>query len=186
MRKSVILLLSVVMITVTGCDFFRVVAGRPTSKDIEHKRMALMKAEEAALQARLDSAAKAEKAKLAEAEKALKDSADAYAYMASDGVTLLRASRLRGVKEDGLEEKADGAAYRVVVGSFRDSGNADAFMAKIAATGDFRPHLITFGNGMIAVATCPSGRIQDAVAGLKELKSSHPACPADAWILKCE
>lgn len=183
MRKTVILLLSLVMISLTGCDFFRVVAGRPTSKDIEHKRMALIKAEEAALQARLDSVAKAEKAMIAEAEKASKDSADAYAYIASEGVTLLRAARLRGVKEDGLK---DGAAYRVIVGSFRDSGNADAFKAKIASAGDFRPHLITFGNGMIAVATCPSDRIQDAVAGLKELKSSHPACPADAWILKCE
>lgn len=186
MRKSVILLLSVVMISVTGCDFFRVVAGRPTSKDIEHKRMALIKAEEASLQARLDSVAKAEKAKIAEAEKALKDSADAYAYIASNGVTLLRASRLRGVREDGLDDRTDGAGYRVIVGSFRDRSNAEAFKTKIAATGDFRPHLITFGNGMIAVATCPSDRIQDAVRGLGELKSGHPACPADAWILKCE
>ena len=60
MRKSVILLLIGALLTLTGCDFFRVLAGRPTSKDIDAKRVMIMKAEEAALQARLDSIKKAE------------------------------------------------------------------------------------------------------------------------------
>jgi hypothetical protein len=185
MRKSVILLLSAVMISVTGCDFFRAVAGRPVSKDIEAKRLAIMKAEEAALQARLDSIARAEEAARVEAEKALQDSVDAYRYIAENGVTLLDAARLRGVKSDELDGKAVGSRYRVIVGSFRERNNAVAFMDRISKAGDFRPHLITFGNGMVAVAACPSDRVQDAVWGHKELKK-HPVCPADAWILKCE
>ena len=52
------------MFVVTGCDFFRMVAGRPTSKDIEKKRLEIIKAEEAALQARLDSIAAVEAEKL--------------------------------------------------------------------------------------------------------------------------
>ena len=57
MNKNILPLLLVMMFVVTGCDFFRMVAGRPTSKDIEKKRLEIIKAEEAALQARLDSIA---------------------------------------------------------------------------------------------------------------------------------
>jgi hypothetical protein len=38
---------------------------------------------------------------------------------------------------------------------------------------------------MVAVAACPSDRIQNVVWGLKELRTND-VCPADAWILKCE
>ncbi|MBP3269461.1 MAG: hypothetical protein J6L98_02165, partial [Bacteroidales bacterium] len=37
-----VILLSVTLL-VTGCDFFRVLAGRPTSKDIEAKREAILR-----------------------------------------------------------------------------------------------------------------------------------------------
>ena len=57
MKKNILPALLALMLVVTGCDFFRMVAGRPTSKDIEKKRIEIMKAEEAALQARLDSIA---------------------------------------------------------------------------------------------------------------------------------
>lgn len=55
MKKSTILMLMVTLAVVTGCDFFRKLAGRPTSVDIEEKRVAIMRAEEAAHQARQDS-----------------------------------------------------------------------------------------------------------------------------------
>ena len=51
MRKSIIFMLMVTLTVVTGCDFFRKLAGRPTSEDIENKRVAIMRAEEAARQA---------------------------------------------------------------------------------------------------------------------------------------
>ena len=55
MRKTAILLMLAAMLSITGCDFFRMVAGRPVSSDIENKRLEIMKAEDAALQAYLDS-----------------------------------------------------------------------------------------------------------------------------------
>jgi hypothetical protein len=55
MKKSMILMLMVALPLLTGCDFFRKLAGRPTSEDIENKRVAIMRAEEAAHQARQDS-----------------------------------------------------------------------------------------------------------------------------------
>ena len=54
MKKSFIILLAA-MLSLTGCDFFRKLAGRPTSEDIEQKRIEIMRAQEAAHQARLDS-----------------------------------------------------------------------------------------------------------------------------------
>ncbi len=39
----------------SGCDFVRRVAGMPTGKDIEEKRLQIIEAEELELQQRLDS-----------------------------------------------------------------------------------------------------------------------------------
>lgn len=185
MRKSVILLLLAVMTLTTGCDFFRALAGRPTDKDIQDKRVEIMKAEEAMLQARLDSIAQEEERVSLEAEKALQDSLDACAYIADNGIILLNASKVRGIAEDGLYDKTSGVRYRIILGSFRDRENAVSLQSRISEEGDFRAHLVRLGNGMIAVAACPSDRIDYAVRGYKELKS-NPICPSDAWILKCE
>ena len=38
----------------SGCDFFRTLAGRPTSKDIENIQIAALKKEKAALQSKYD------------------------------------------------------------------------------------------------------------------------------------
>ena len=55
MKQSYILLALAVMMTVTGCDFFRRLAGRPTSEYIEEKKLEILRAEEAAARERLDS-----------------------------------------------------------------------------------------------------------------------------------
>lgn len=181
MKKNILPALLVLMLTVTGCDFFRMVAGRPTSKDIEEKRIEIIKAEEAALQARLDSIAAVE----AEKQKMLQDSIDALAYISENRVNLHDVARLGGIQKDELTDTSSGTRYRVVLGSFKERGNAEKLMHKVAESGDFWPHLIVLRSGMVAVAACPSDRIQNVVWGLKELKT-RDVCPADAWILKCE
>ncbi|MBR5274482.1 MAG: SPOR domain-containing protein [Bacteroidales bacterium] len=181
MKKNILPALMVLMLTVTGCDFFRMVAGRPTSKDIESKRIEIIKAEEAALQARLDSIAAVE----AEKKKMVQDSVDALAYISENRVNLHDVARLGGIQKDELTDTSSGTRYRVVLGSFKDRGNAEKLMHKVAEAGDFWPHLIVLRSGMVAVAACPSDRIQNVVWGLKELRT-HDVCPADAWILKCE
>ena len=185
MRKCVFLLMAIVMISVTGCDFFRAVAGRPTSKDIETKRMEIIRAEEASLQARLDSIAQAEAAARAKVLQDQADSTAALEYMLDNRVSLIEMGRLGGIVSDGVEAFDTEGRYRIIVGSFRDRRNAVTQCNIFADAGDFQSHLITFGNGMIAVAVCPVSRIQDAVLGLKQLKT-HPECPSDVWILKCE
>lgn len=184
MRNNILFLLLVSMMSLTGCDFFRVVAGRPTSKDIKLKKMELIN-EETARQARLDSIANEARKAEQDSIKAVQDSLDACAFIAENKVTVYTVARLGGIQHDGLEDLTSGTRYRVVLGSFRERANAENLVATIASAGDFWPHLISLKNGMIAVAACPSDRIQNVVMGFKELKA-HSECPADAWILKVE
>ena len=181
MKKYILPALLALMLVVTGFDFFRMVAGRPTSKDIEKKRIEIMKAEEAALQARLDSIAAVE----AEKQKVIQDSVEALTYIAENRVNLHDVARLGGIQKDELTDSSQGTRYRVILGSFKDRGNAEKLLHKVSEAGDFWPHLIVLRSGMVAVAACPSDRIQNVVWGLKELKTND-VCPADAWILKCE
>lgn len=178
MRKTILLLIGA-MLMLTGCDFFRVLAGRPTSKDIENKRTEIRMAEEAAEQARLDSIAKAEEA----VRKAAQDSVDAVTFIAENKVTLYTVAGLKGVAQDEIPSDAPGRRYRVIVGSFRELANAQAMKVKISDAQGCMPHLIAFNNGMVAVGVYPSDQIGNAVKGLVDIKK-HPACPSDAWILK--
>ena len=181
MKKSCILLAVVSLLCLTGCDFMRKLAGRPTSEDVELKRVELLRAEEAALQARLDSIAAVE----AEKQKVVQDSVEAFTYIAENRVNLHDVARLGGIQKDELTDSSQGTRYRVILGSFKDRGNAEKLLHKVSEAGDFWPHLIVLRSGMVAVAACPSDRIQNVVWGLKELRTND-VCPADAWILKCE
>ena len=149
------------MLMVTGCDFFRQLAGRPTSADIQVRRQEV--------QADIEAKAAQEKARQDSLAAILKN----------------LASELRGIAEDGLTDFTCGTRYRVILGSFRSRDNAVKMLGRVADSGDFWPHLIKMRNGMIAVAACPSDRIQNVVWGLKELQA-HEVCPSDAWILKIE
>ena len=169
MRKSLILLLLAASLVVTGCDFFRVLAGRPTSKDIDAKRVQIMKAEEAALQARLDSIRRVE-------EKVVSDSLSALDSLRTQGVVIADASRLGGLVEEG-----DGPRYRIVIGVFREMENARKLASKASEAG-FPAQLMECRRGMIAVGVCPSDRIAGTFADLKRLRSES-FCPKDSWVL---
>ena len=180
MKKSYILLAAVVVFTVTGCDFFRKLAGRPTSEDIEVKRKEML----------ADLKAKAVRERevqdsLVLAAKRVADSLAAISSLEDSDVRVHSDVSLGGIAGDGATGMATGADYRVVVGSFKDQRNADKMVAKVAAAGDFNPHQVKMRNGMIAVAACPSDRIQDVLSGMDEMKKCG-VCPADAWILKIE
>ena len=173
--KEYILIFLTVMLTVTGCDFFRKVAGRPTSEDIEMKRLEMMwDLEEKAAKE------KAYKDSVAKAQQALKDSAAALDYLQQNRVSVITPQKLGGMLTKDLK-----SGYYVVLGSFKSGANAQALLYKVRAAGNYSPVLVTFRNGMVAVAAYPSDKVQDAVAHLKELKTQD-FCPPDAWILKNE
>lgn len=185
MKKSYILLFAAVVLTVTGCDFFRKLAGRPTSDVIEVKRQEMVAdleakaAREKAIQDSLDLIAKHEA-----------DSVEAWRFIEENDVRIYPASDLGGILEDGLKEFSyyEGTRYRIIVGSFKDKANADKMVAKVWEAGeaiDLWAHQIRMRNGMIAVAVRPTNRIQSAIWGIDDLKNCG-ICPPDVWILKTE
>ena len=125
MKKSYILLVLTAFLTLTGCDFMRKLAGRPTSEDVEQKRVELLRAEEAALQARIDSLRNAE-------QKMIQDSLNALDSIRQSGGSILNPASLGGLFATKLE-----ARYYVILGSFRTRSNAEALF-NVAKTAGYK------------------------------------------------
>lgn len=169
MKKSSLLLLLLMLTVLTGCDFFRAVAGRPVSRDIEKKRLEIIKAEENALQAHLDSIRH-------EKEKAVADSLAAMDSLVSHGVTMTGPDRLGGLAGTELTSR-----YYIIVGAFRESANARKLFDAAYEKG-YAPVLISCRSGMIAVGLCPSDNVTDVEASYRALKNES-FFPKEAWIL---
>lgn len=163
----------------SGCDFFRKVAGRPTSDDIEAKRIeiARVEAQRAREQARQDSIRLALEQALIAEEKAVKDSLDALASLKEKSCMMYNLASLKGLSSGELHHQ-----YYIVVGSFKDAANADKFIQKVSQFPDMDPVKVRFRTGMIAVGVCPRNRISE-VAGVVDDVRSMSFCPKDAWIL---
>jgi hypothetical protein len=182
MKGTYIFVVLAALMLVTGCDFFRKVAGRPTSADIEDKKVEIArfekeKAELAREQARLDSLeALREKERLAR-EQAECDSLAAVRILKDKGCMMYDLSGLKGLASGVLEH-----GYYVVVGSFRDGANADKFIARIAKDPAMEPVKINFRTGMVAVGVCPRDKITEMASVIDEVRAKS-FCPKDAWIL---
>lgn len=172
MKKSSLLLVLLTLTVITGCDFLRAVAGRPLSRDIEKKRIEIIKAEEEALQARIDSIRTA-------GEKVVADSLAAMDSLASYGVMISGPDRLGGLAGTELL-----CRYYIIVGAFRESSNARKLFDAAYDKG-FHPVLVSCRSGMVAVALCPSDRIAEIEASYRQLRQD-PICPKEAWILVSE
>lgn len=169
MNKSALLLLFLgAMLTLTGCDFMRKLAGRPTSEDIEKIRVEKLLAEEAALKASLDSL-KAEK-------QSVQDSIDALEMFVQQGGTVLNPSKLGGLYTTKLQYK-----YYVIIGAFRTRSNAESLFNTAEKAG-YKPVLISFRNGLLAVGLTPADECRNAVEMIRAIRL-EPFCPADVWIL---
>ena len=168
MRKIMVLLMGVSLFAVTGCDFFRTIAGRPTSEEIETKKLEILKAEQAAAQARLDSIKREQQMML--------DSLAAMDSIRQYGGTVLNPAKLGGLFTTRLE-----ARYYVIVGAFMFRSNAEALLNKAKAAG-YQPAIISFNNGMNAVGLSPCNNIVDAKEALKAIRN-EAFCTKDVWIL---
>lgn len=131
--------LMVALMLVTGCDFFRSLVGKPTSKELEQmKREAV---EQARKQRQLDSINKAkalalEQAKAAEENKNL------------------------------LDESA--GRYHVILGSFKVEGNAEKMYALLEKNG-YTPMVILFNNGFEVVSVAAYNNYRDALKAMNDV-----------------
>ncbi len=177
MKKSYILVLFSAMLMLSGCDFFRKVAGRPTSEDIEAKKVEIARVEKereelAREQARQDSInAVMEQIRLAE-EKAAKDSLDALATLKNKRCKVHWISGLKGLDH----------RYYFVVGSFKESGNANRFISRLSKYPEMKPVKVRLRSGMYAVAVCPRDKVTEVPAVVDKVRAKQ-FCPKEAWVL---
>lgn len=158
-------------VPVASCrDVVRWLAGRPTSAQIESKRIDILRKAEAQEHERLDS--------IANAEKAIADSTAVVESFAREGISLMHPS-----DKGGLEATSSGFSHRyyVVIGSFKSTVNADKLCEKISANA-YVPVKLPFKNGFTAVAAASADNISEASAKLKRIQSES-FCPGDVWIL---
>jgi len=175
MKRSVILLLSLAALLLGGCDFVRTLAGRPTSKDLEAKQSTIERAREAArYQARIDS--------LELVRKRLADSLVALDAHLLDSLSQTKGTILNPTMMGGLYTTKLASKYYIVVGAFRTRSYAERKLTKCNEAGYADATIISFRNGLLAVAVCPSNSLNETLKRLRELRGNG-ICPPDGWIL---
>lgn len=158
----------IVAVSVSGCDFFRSIAGRPTSAEIEIKRQ-MIAAQQAEHQAMIDSVRKV--------EKQIADSLALIDSLQKKDVTVLNPSKLGGLYTEELNRR-----YYIIVGSFMDKNNAQRKLTEMKNKGHMA-EIISFKNGYTAVGICPTDKkamISDSLARLL----SVGAIDKQSWILE--
>ena len=173
MKKSVILFMLLAAVAVSGCDFVRKLAGRPTTAELEAKRESILEAQQAAHLARLDS--------MRRVEQQMKDSLAALETHLLDSLsqtkgTILNPSKLGGLYTTKLESK-----YCIVVGAFRNRAYAEKKLKDCNAAG-YTATIISFRNGLMAVSICPSESLNETLKTLRSIRGTG-ICPKDGWIL---
>lgn len=171
--QLVILSLSVVLLA-TGCDFFRKLAGRPTSTDIEAMRQAIALREETKMQAAPDSVPAVP---------------DAVAATVTSETPVTPVAAKPEVKPAPVKETVSSSSqvndgkkrYYIIVASFSKVENAQRCAERMAGRG-YPGELLKFKGGYTAVGILGTDDMQEAQASLKEFKR-HDFCPQGVWIL---
>lgn len=179
MKKAIVIAaLAASVCLLGGCDFFRQLAGRPTSDEIAAKRVRLEQAEAAARQ-REDSLKAVEALAREQRRQHIADSlALVDSLRRSTGHVVISAKR---VNANGSQLPY---RYYVMIGAFGSPDNANRQAAKAENAG-YPATKIPFRNGFTAVGICPTNSLTDAYASLKKV-SRLSFCPADAWIINNE
>ena len=168
MKKFLLLLSALSLLTLGGCDMFRRLAGRPTAKELEQIKMEMLLRQEAQQVARIDS--------LRRVEKALSDSIAVLDSIRQLHGTILNPSEIGGLFTTRLDFR-----YYIVVGAFKDRANAENLLSEVREKG-YSPVLINFRNGFNAIAISPSDDLHAVFHALKKVRE-EPFCPDDVWIL---
>lgn len=166
-RILLLALLALSIPSVSSCDFFRKLADRPTSAEIEAKRK-YIEAAETAHQKRLDS--------LKLAQKQASDSLAVLDSLKKTHSNLVSSAKMGGAALSRLDKR-----YCIVVGSFADRNNAEKMAARVSEAG-YEPVVLAYNNGFTAVGVCPSNTLTEVFDKLKEVRTQK-FCPADAWVL---
>ena len=173
MKRTFIIVLALILLCTSSCDFVRTLAGRPTTAQVEQLRLEQLAAEEARQQARLDS--------MARVEKQMADSLAALEAHLLDSLSQANGTILNPAKMGGLFTTKLETRYCIVVGAFRGRYYADRKLKACNEAG-YKASIISFKNGLMAVAVCPSDDLSETVKTLNQLRGKG-VCPPDSWTL---
>ena len=172
MRKSVILLV-LGAVLITGCDFVRTLAGRPTAAQVEDLHRQQLAAEEARHQAVLDS--------LEQVKRHMEDSLAALEQHLLDSLSQARGTLLNPAKMGGLYTTKLDSKYYIVVGAFRNRAYAERKLKQCNQAG-YTATIVSFRNGLLAVAIYPSDNLDRTLKTLRQIRGNE-ICPQEGWIL---
>lgn len=150
----------------SGCDLFRKMAGRPTSAEIEAKRV-YIEQQQAGHRSRLDS--------LKLMQRQISDSLEIL-----DSIRAMKSSVVEAKQLPEEVRRSLPCRYYVVVGAFGNADNATK-CAERAESAGYPATKIRYRNGFTAIGVCPSDMLPDAFASLRVIRDTG-FC-ADAWIL---
>ena len=158
------------VLMVCSCDFFRSLAGRPTSADIDRIKTerSLQEAREQVVRDSLEQVER-NRARLAAYSDSLRNS----------DIVIMTPERVHSVKADDLLHN-----YYIMIGSFSSEENADKLVDKVAASG-YEAVKMTSVNGRYLVAVNPSDNPEEVYHSINKLKK-ETFCPADVWIYSKE
>ena len=166
-RLSGIVLFVLALPLLNGCDLFRKMAGRPTSAEIEAKRI-YIEQQERGHRNRLDS--------LQVMQKQISDSLALLDSVRAIKSSIVEVRQLSDETRSSLKYR-----YYVIVGTFGNADNAEKRM-KGAEQAGYSAVKIRYRNGFTAVGVLPSDSLSDAFASLRGIRDGG-FCP-DAWILE--
>ena len=175
MKNAAIIVVSLtLLLTAGGCDFFRGIAGRPTSADIEAKRIRIEKVQERERFVR-DSLERARADSAALAQMAVTDSLHAVDTLTVIG-KLHRASAYVNIPQARLKSR-----YALVVGVFSDEKNAGRLCGRYMEQG-FDAYVLRYRSGLSAVLVAPCEKIADALRSYRAVRAL-PFGPKECWVL---
>ncbi len=149
---------------VSGCDFFRVLAGRPTSKEIAAKREEILRSAQ-------DDRTPVEP-RMTDEKPGISDEKP---EMTSDSAVPADTSTSSATK---TKEKK---RYYVIMGAFSSRENAEKYGERIQSFG-YEPEFFGFTEGRTAVGIGGTDDLEEAKIFMRELKGQD-FCPDGVWIL---
>ena len=169
MKKAfrLIAILLPVVLTATGCDFFRKLAGRPVSADIAVMAENIRLEEETAVKAREDS--------IAAVRQHEADSVAAVEFL--KGEKVLGSSKVGGIK---VAEQLP--RYSIILGAFSNISNAEKYASQLEDRG-YPSRIIPFGNTFTGVGICSTDDVVSISNAIREVKAKD-FCPDGVWILE--
>ncbi|MBQ3723073.1 MAG: hypothetical protein II851_05125 [Bacteroidales bacterium] len=162
------------LLAVTGCDFFRTVAGRPTSSELEAKRVTVALREQAEREAQARE--QAVRDSIAAAAKHVSDSAAAETFFRETRVMRIRSRSLPGLRTDDFPYR-----YCLVLAGFSQPGNGEKFAERLKEAG-YEPAVLHYTRGSnTVVGICPTNHFGDLQEAYEKVRTEK-FFSRDAWI----